>query len=371
MLLTVQTPCLAGEGLARLEAEWRALEGRASGSFFQSWSWIGCRAADRFDAPVLIRATAGGATVGLALFNQKGLPLAPRALWLHQTGRRADDTVFIEQNGPLVADGHAAAGRAILRTALRRGGVVVLGGVGDGVLQAASSLGRATVLAERHAPYADLTGRDGAAWQAARGASTRSQLRRSRLRLAALGPLDARRADTVPEALVYLAALAGLHQAAWTARGEPGAFAEPAFCRFHTELVARALPRGEVALWRISAGVRTVAYLYNLEWRGQVLSYQSGFDLEAAPRASPGLVAHAAAIDAAARAGAGRYDFLAGDVRFKRELGDASYALHWAELATAAHPRAVYHAVRQRLAGLIGSAGAPPARDAELVAASD
>ncbi len=339
MLVTLQTPCLAGEGLAGLEAEWRALEERASASIFQSWSWVGCRAAERFDAPLLIRAVADGTTVGLALFNRRPLPLAPRALWLHQTGDPAEDSVFIEQNGPLVADGHGAAAAAILQAALRRGRVVVMSGIGGGVLDTASGLGRVSLQSRREAPFASLAGRDGAAWQAARGAATRSQLRRSRQRLETLGAVCARRAETVPEALDFLDRLARLHQSAWTRRGQPGAFAQPAFRAFHAELVARGVPRGEVALWRICAGPKAVGYLYNLEWRGHVLSYQSGFDIEAVPRSSPGLVAHALAIGAAAEAGFDRYDFLAGDVRFKRELGDASYPLHWVELATPLQPR--------------------------------
>lgn len=356
MRVTVQTPSLAGEELARLEAEWRALEGRAPASFFQSWSWVGCRAAERFGKPVLVRAAADGATVGLALFNRRPLPLAPRALWLHQTGDPAEDSVFIEQNGPLVARGHTAAGPAILQAALRQGGVVVLGGVGGDVLEAAAGLGRVSPRALRQAPYAVLAGRDGAAWQAARGAATRSQLRRSRQRLETLGAVVARRAGSVPEALGFLDQLARMHQSAWTRRGQPGAFAEPAFRRFHAELVARGVPRGEVALWRIGAGERAVGYLYNLQWRGHVLSYQSGFDTEAAPRSSPGLVAHALAIEAAAETGFDRYDFLAGDARYKRELADASYPLHWVELATPLHPRGLFQSLRTRLAAKVAVA---------------
>ena len=353
MQVTVQTPCLTGAALAGLEAEWRALERQASASFFQSWSWIGCRVAERFVRPVLIRAVAEGRTVGLALFNRCPLPLARHALWLHQTGHTAEDSVFIEHNGPLVADGYGAAAPAILQAALRHGGVVVLSGIGQTLYEAACGLGRTTRLTRRAAPHAVLANQNAAAWQAARGTATRAQLRRSQRRLETLGPLRAERAATAPEALGFLAELARLHQAAWSGRGQPGAFAEPAFWRFHTELVTSGVPRGEVALWRISAGGQGVGYLYNFEWQGSVLSYQSGFDLAAVPRASPGLVAHAAAIGAAAGAGFGRYDFLAGDARFKRELSDAAIPLYWLELASVWQPRSLFHGaaagLRQRL----------------------
>lgn len=350
MRVTVQTPCLTGDGLATLAAEWRALEAQAAASFFQSWSWIGCRAAERFVRPVLIRAVADGATVGLALFNQCALPLARHALWLHQTGRPDEDSVFIEHNGPLVADGYGAAERAILQAALHHGGLVVLGGIGPGTFRVACSLGRTTWLLQRAAPYAALTGQTGATWQAARGAATRSQLRRSQRRLETLGPLVAERACGVPEALGFLDQLARLHQAAWIGRGHAGAFAQPAFRRFHTELVTSGVPRNEVALWRIRAGGQVIGYLYNLQWRGHVLSYQSGFDTAAVPRTSPGLVAHALAIGAAAETGCSRYDFLAGDTRYKRELSDAATPLYWLELASGLQPRSMAHLVKDALA---------------------
>src|SRR5258705_244784 len=44
------------EDLAGLGARWRTLEAAADGSFFQSWSWVGCLAAARFSTPVLLAA---------------------------------------------------------------------------------------------------------------------------------------------------------------------------------------------------------------------------------------------------------------------------------------------------------------------------
>lgn len=44
---------------------------RGPASFFQSWTWVGCLAAERYPDPVLIEARAGGETIGLALFNRR------------------------------------------------------------------------------------------------------------------------------------------------------------------------------------------------------------------------------------------------------------------------------------------------------------
>lgn len=334
MRVTIEVPDLSAQGLDRLEAEWRGLELHADCSFFQSWTWIGCRIAERFVAPRLARAVEEGRTIGLALFNRRGVRLAPGALWLHQTGDAREDSVFIEHNAPLVMAGEARITRAILQHALEQGGVVMLGGIDDATLALGLDLGLSHVRARRDAPYASLTGGGAGAWRRGLGRATRAQLGRSQRRLEALGPLSWRKAGDVPEALEFLAGLATLHAVSWSRRGRPGAFAEPAFARFHASLIARGLPRGEVSLWRLAVADRPVGYLYNFHWRNQVLAYQSGFDTERVPGASPGLTAHALAIADAEAAGCDRYDFLAGDARYKRNLGHAARSLHWLELAS-------------------------------------
>jgi len=215
----------------------------------------------------------------------------------------------------------------------------------------------------RVAPFARLAGGE-AGWLARRGAATRAQLSRSRRLLATHGALTVRRAGDMAEAEEFLDGLAMLHQAGWRRRGQPGAFADPAFRRFHAELITRGLPRGEVALWRLAAGERAFAYLYNFYWRRQVLAYQSGFDTEWVPRASPGLTAHALVMAEASREGMERYDFLAGDMRYKRELADGAVTLHWAELAGRLQPRGWYHFAASRLRCLAGAQTCPADADA-------
>jgi CelD/BcsL family acetyltransferase involved in cellulose biosynthesis len=166
-------------------------------------------------------------------------------------------------------------------------------------------------------------------------ANTRYQIRRSEWSFVETsGPLRVSRAASVAEGLAFLDALAGLHQATWVRRGKPGAFANEAFMRHHRELVSRGLPRGEVDLLRLDAGVQVVGYLYNFVYRGRVSCYQSGFDYAAAgPHQKPGLTCHAAAIERYRAEGAVAYDFLAGEARYKSSLSNARAMLHWLELS--------------------------------------
>ena len=68
----VAVTCERVQDFAALGLRWRALEAQAGPhSFFQSWSWIGCLAEERYPDPVLLRAERDGATIGLALLNRR------------------------------------------------------------------------------------------------------------------------------------------------------------------------------------------------------------------------------------------------------------------------------------------------------------
>ena len=98
-----------------------------------------------------------------------------------------------------------------------------------------------------------------------------------------------------------LVAMIGLHTRSWAARGKPGAFAEDFMHRFHSALLARAMPRQEADMLRLSAGPAVLGYLYNLRRCGHVCAYQSGFAPDAADsHRKPGLVAHTLAMEQAA-----------------------------------------------------------------------
>ena len=322
--------------IAALEARWRAFEARNPVSFFQSWSWMGCCAAARFDDPYLFSATSNGRDIALALLNRHPTRLARQTLFLGETGRRDWDGMYVEHNGLLIA----ADARATLAPALHHLGQsarLVLSGVDGTTLEAVRQTG---LVARLHhstpAPYLDFTQLppDEDALLNSFSANTRHQLRRSLRLYAAQGALRVQRAANVAQALAMLGELAALHQATWTSRGAPGAFANPRFGEFHHTLIANSFARGEIDLLRITAGATLIGCLYNFHHRGTVLSYQSGFAYDAAnPHRKPGLTAHYLAMSQYGRAGVTRYDFLAGHDRYKASLSNAEAMLHWLDLS--------------------------------------
>jgi CelD/BcsL family acetyltransferase involved in cellulose biosynthesis len=357
-------------GLDGVAAQWRALESRVPElSFFQSWTWMGCLAEERFPDPVLLQAEQAGQVVGLALFNRRGGRLS-----LAESGDAVLDAPFTEHNGPLVTS-LPGLDDAMLRAAWRIPGArrLVLGGVPPPVLRAAlePAGGGAGAPAggvllrcqQRVAPYVDLGAiRDaGGDHLATLSANTRQQIRRSHRRYAAAGPLRLLRAGDAAEALAMLDALIQLHERSWQARGRPGAFAHPFLRRFHAALVARAMARDELDLLRLEAGPATVGLLYNFRLRGRISAYQSGLDLAAAgPHGKPGLSSHALAVQRAADQGDAVYDFLGGADRYKRSLANAAAPLVWAELA----PRWSLAGLARRLVPLRQAREAGPGAEA-------
>ncbi len=298
---------------------------------------MGCLAEERFPDPVLVEAREDGRTVALALFNRGG-----RTLYLGQSGDATLDSIYVEFNGVLAEAGREASLTTSSLRAARRGPGsspltgfwqprFVLGGVSAQTAASAAEVGSVRYNRSLAAPLVDL---DARCFLARRSANTRQQLRRSNRRYAATNGVTIQRAAVLSEAFEFMDGLMELHQATWLARGQTGAFANPFFSRFHHALIARGLERGEIDLFRVAAGSRTMGFLYNFRYRGRSIAYQSGFDYAGAGRhEKPGMTCHYEAIRFAARWGAKQYHFLAGDDRYKRSLSDRAETLHWIEVS--------------------------------------
>lgn len=336
-----------------LGIRWRDLETRAAGSFFQSWSWTGALAEERFTDPVLVAVTEQGRTIALALFNRIRRPLRAAVLHLGESGDPDRDSPWIEQNGILAEAGREATLTETCLRAVTRQYDVVASGIGEPTLATLRrTVPHMRLTRAQDSPYVDLAAlRDaGQDYLMTLGSDTRQQIRRSDRLFAADGPIRMQRAGSVAEALAMLDQLASLHQTAWIARGKPGAFARPFFRRFHDAVVAAALPLGHIAMLRFSVNETMFGYLYNFIYRGDMLAYQSGFAYRPAePRVKPGLTCHAGAILYALDQGLERYDFLAGDDRYKRNLAGASHRQFWAESGSFWAPRQLAGAVLTRM----------------------
>lgn len=358
-----------------LEKIWSDLEHRASPSFFTSWTWVGCEFEARFSEPYLLRVSDGEELVGLALFNRHRRLFRFPTFYLGASGQAESDSVFVEHNGPLLVRPTPEMTSDVFRHLLgfiargRLGALVECPGAAEHVYQGAQAAGATFNVVERIAPYRDLVAlrMQGGELVSTLSANSRYQLRRSQRSYEQSGTLRVERAQSETEAFEFLRSLVVLHQARWRRRGRIGAFS-PNTMPFHMALVARGMPRGEIDLLRISAGERVLGYLFNFIKSNVVHNYQCGFDYDnAAAHEKPGLTSHLMAIQYYLHRGQiERYDFLAGEDRYKRTLSDKFVPLVWFQLAVSSASLATlsYRAkARIRESGLLSLLGGEHIKD--------
>ncbi|RAI37620.1 GNAT family N-acetyltransferase [Rhodoplanes roseus] len=118
------------------------------------------------------------------------------------------------------------------------------------------------------------------------------------------------------EGLRLLAELIRMHQARWTARGEPGVFADERIETFHATALPQLLGAGLARLDAMTIDGTVAAVLYQLADERRRYAYLAGFDAAFAHE-SPGTLLLAEAMETAVRAGAREYHLLRGDEAYK------------------------------------------------------
>ena len=328
--------------LATLEREWRTLEAVALPSFFTSWQWIGAllAAVPAAHRPKLLRGTAQGETVGLALLGagvtrrRRGL-VRSRALYLNETGDRRFDSLTIEHNGILAPAGQEAA---VFDSAIAW--FADLGDEADELYISGSvkrlsettaegrRLGRSETILPSYSLDLGLLSSSGGELYPVLSANARQQLRRALRDFESYGPLQLSAAATTAEALGFFAELKTLHCASWERRGKKHSFSGEFFEPFHRLLIERSFAAGGTQLVRASAGDRIIGYLYNFRFADRIYAYQSGF-ADADRRERPGIVTHALGIRHAFQSGARVYDFMAGRNRLKESFSTRCEPMLW------------------------------------------
>jgi CelD/BcsL family acetyltransferase involved in cellulose biosynthesis len=329
--------------LPDLALMWQELEARADRSFFLSWTWIGTWLKTIDCRPKLLIARMGDRIVGLALVHtvlktrHRIMPV--RTMFLNQTGNERQDIITIEHNDILVDRYEAdAIRRACLRFLIDARGrgdkqvdELMLGGIDDPLLDDIKGFQRPVLeRASCGSAFVDLNRlrRLDIGFLDGLSGSTARRIKRSLALYREHGELELQSAANAEEALDFFEKAGEMHQARWTTRGHPGAFAYPFFVMFHRRLIRTAVPDGRAELIRISVGGEPLGYLYNFIDRGRVSYYFSGFRFDEDNRLKPGLVCHALCIDRHLAAGRDVYDFMGGDQRYKLELGRPGPRLH-------------------------------------------
>jgi CelD/BcsL family acetyltransferase involved in cellulose biosynthesis len=330
---------------AEAAAIWQNLAREGRHSYFLSWGWI----------EHWLSTLPAAAGVKLAVMRDETAPVAAAFLghasvvrqhlfrstaWLlNQTGDRALDQLYIEDNSFLIRPGAAFSVRDLLAALPGEWEELYLYGVDPatptGALLRDVAEPYELLIANRiPAPYVDLAAMraQGKDYLAMLGSNTRSQIRRCYKLYEAQAPLRREVAASTAEALDVYAELVDLHQRWWIQRGHSGAFANRYFDAFHRGLIERRFGAGETQLIRVRCGEATVGCLYNFVWNGIVSFYQSGLRAEEDNRLKPGFICHAEAVRHNLEAGHCTYDFMASFDDYKLRMSTHRRELVWARI---------------------------------------
>jgi hypothetical protein len=265
-------------------------------------------------------------------------PFFLRRLYLNTAGEDERDSPCIEYNQLLCLPGYEQATGAALRRHLVETEAPWDEVHGAGLIDSSSLNALRTSLREtreidsvKQSYYVDLDDLrgSGADFIDKLASRERTKVRQSLRKYGDIGPLGVDRAGDVSEALRFLDELAALHQATWTSRGRPGAFASSKFYDYHRHLIRRCFALDRIQLLRARAGDTTIGYHYNFVFDGFVHFYQCGYDYTLGERLTPGIALHTLAIRHAFEHGLRGYEFMAGDIEYKRRLATHARQMHW------------------------------------------
>jgi CelD/BcsL family acetyltransferase involved in cellulose biosynthesis len=341
----VRVRMLPTDALEPVAAAWVAVEVRCPHvPLAASWAWTATwlrHYGDTVRARVAVVEHEGEpcAVALLTWATRRTASVPVRTLHLGTAGEPAADNVCVEYNDLLCVPGaREIALQALTRAIASDRGwdeLRIDGGTDDALAARMADVTPGGRLLRRPEPsrYYDLTrpGLD-ADIASALPSGPRRRLRASLRAFAARGELRVEWPDDATGALAILDELAERHQRRWEEAGEPGSFASDRFRAFHRQLVAEGVGTGAAAVVRVRSGDDTVGCLYLLRDGDRALFYQSGLARFDDNRLRPGLVAHAMAMQACRERGFAAYDFLAGDVRYKRDLATDHADLVWTRM---------------------------------------
>ena len=329
---------------AQLMDWWTGLERRADPTFFLSWMWIGTWIEQVGLPHSVLVGREHGEIVCLGLLR-KGVEWRHRAvrsrtLYLHETGNRDEDIIFIEHNGFLCdRDVKGLVPRAITflrgNSSLGRFDEIQLGGVSEAMYEELQESGFKLHLVNRKpTAFVDLRSlrETGTSYLSTLSSNSRYQVKRAVKMYEKRGEITVESAADTRQALQYFEELGALHEASWTRRGSGGAWSYPFLVAFHRRLIERTFAQGGIDIVKISCGGVPIGYIHCLVRGGWAGSYLSGFAYEDDNKLKPGLVSFYHYIEHKLAAGGDTLDFLAGDQRYKMSLGQPGPSMCWFRL---------------------------------------
>ncbi|EJI84199.1 hypothetical protein AEST_30330 [Alishewanella aestuarii B11] len=318
--------------LPLLQQHWQALEQKSQASFFLSWHWIGCWLRVFKPTAIVVEARLHDELLGLGILCQQTSRrrlFRKEQLLLQQTGQLAQDQIWIEYNdfllSELAPEATRAAMIACISAELTDWDEWQINGLPQQQCPAWLNASGLSYRLGWEAPcYAvDLVAlrASGKDYLDTLSGNTRYQIRRAIRVSEQQGKLQLEQPNSLEQALGWWQAIKPWHLQRFGANLDGSGFANPDFLAFHQTLITDNWPQGSLELHCLKAGEQVLGYFYNFIHRQRVYFYLAGLAPVADKQQKPGLVGHSLLIAHYAARGLDCYDFMAGDARYKAQLG--------------------------------------------------
>jgi len=308
-----------------LAAKWQLLEKQtANSNYFVSWHWIGVWLETTDAAFYLLECFEEERLIGLGVFASD-MSVNANTLYLHKTGEQKKDQIWVEHNNFLTYEAH--------RYTITAGAInYLLSELSDYqnihvdmsecielaftekfyVREKLASVGYSKFLApDQSISLIDTFSKN-----------TKKQVTRSLRLLEGMGNLHLVEitADNKQQAL---ADISERHKIQWQDSEWGSGFNNEHFFQFHQKMIEKE----NSVLLSIQLDDLVLGYGYFYCYQNEVLFYLSALDKHPDNKVKIGLTFHALAMEYFREKGFLKYDFLAGDARYKKSLSDNQYTL--------------------------------------------
>ena len=317
-----------------LAEKWQDLYGRNdTPSVFLSWNWI-CRWLETLpSAPIVVEAKLENQCVGLGIFYVKSKFIFPgwfiKQIWLHRTGDIPLDQVWIEHNDFLLDGSFVKDIRQAMVAYISyelKWHECFIGLNGCDVLKdfdAISSCKRIDIDSpDYYVNLNDFKTLDD--YVNSLSKNTKQQLLRSFKLLREDGQLILHEAHSLDEKMSAFKQMAAIHIDKWRNTAYGSGFDNSHFNDFHKDLISTDPENHFSSIFCLSLNDQKLAFVYLLKVKDCWYFYLSAIKAYDDNRIKVGLVAHAMIIEAAIKQNISKYDFLAGDARYKRSLSNST-----------------------------------------------
>lgn len=316
-----------------IKVRWEKLQQSSLNTTFLQYQWIATWLKSISPQAVLLEARCTDKVVGLAfvtcISHKTFFKLVKiNQLWLHRTGQKNSDQVWIEHNDFLLhADYAEEARHAILnyiQTKFSSWHEFYVGVSPQSTIQKFSSILGEYRCINTSADYSvDLSKMNSKKdYLSSLSKNTRAQINRSYRLLLEEGDIKLQLATKIETKEQFFGQLAQYHQQKWRQTKEGSGFDNPKFVNFHKELIFTDVKNIYTLLYCLSINGNAMAYIYILKSEDVWSFYLSGVKPHKENKIKVGLIAHTLVIEQAINQGVTKYCFLAGDARYKKSLSN-------------------------------------------------